>query len=282
MKSTYGRINVLLVIFYILGVIFTLVSLYSLPRDIALTSGQLDFEAINEIKPLVVRSGIIIGVTSLFGLGAIILSLLLVTKTEGKEKIVYVERSQKDEKRKKAEESDRKDIQIDENALLKIKERLAAVKNQEEKFQAMLSAVGKETEICQGAVYLPASDKGKRMVKLVSSYAFSLADSESIEYEYGEGLVGQAAKEKKKMLISDVPDGYLKVISGLGSASPTELLILPVLSAKKEILAVVEFASFKKLTSGQLELVEQILRLPEMGLEQAPAEEKKAEKGKKE
>ena len=47
------------------------------------------------------------------------------------------------------------------------------------------------------------------------------------EFAIGEGLVGQCALEKEKILLTNVPQGYVKISSGLGKAKPANLIILP-------------------------------------------------------
>jgi len=63
-------------------------------------------------------------------------------------------------------------------------------------------------------------------------------------YEFGEGLAGQVAKEGKSINITNVPQGYITVLSGLGSASPNALAIVPVQSAD-QVVGVLEVASFR-------------------------------------
>ena len=59
-------------------------------------------------------------------------------------------------------------------------------------------------------------------------YALSIGESTVIKYEIGEGLIGQSAASGNTLYVDDVPDGYIKIVSGLGSASPQHLLIVPV------------------------------------------------------
>ena len=60
----------------------------------------------------------------------------------------------------------------------------------------------------------------------------------------GEGLVGQAALDKKTIAISDAPPGYIKVGSGLGEATPADILVMPVLF-EDQALGVIELASIR-------------------------------------
>ncbi|HEU5003284.1 MAG TPA: HAMP domain-containing protein [Actinomycetota bacterium] len=74
--------------------------------------------------------------------------------------------------------------------------------------------------------------------------AYGLKSKRGTRYLLGEGLVGQAALEKKTIVLSDVPTGYLTVASALGSASASNVIILPVLFEDR-VLAVIELASFR-------------------------------------
>ena len=61
-------------------------------------------------------------------------------------------------------------------------------------------------------------------VELKAGYALSIGESTVIKYEFGEGLIGQSAASGNTLYVDDVPEGYIKIVSGLGSASPKYLL----------------------------------------------------------
>ena len=103
----------------------------------------------------------------------------------------------------------------------------------------------------QGALYIAEPDAdGETRLNLLSSYASAPDLSKS--FRLGEGLVGQCALEKRKLVILDVPAEHFRVRSGLGSSTPSSLLILPVLF-EGEVNAAIELASF-----GQLSPVHQV------------------------
>src|SRR5204862_491749 len=81
------------------------------------------------------------------------------------------------------------------------------------------------------------------LLKLIASYAFKERKSVANRFHLGEGLVGQAALEKKAILLTNVPDDYIRITSGLGEASPRNVIVLPVLF-EGEVKAVIELASF--------------------------------------
>jgi signal transduction histidine kinase len=90
----------------------------------------------------------------------------------------------------------------------------------------------------------PEEDRDTRL-KLVASYAASERAAPS--FELGEGLVGQCARDKRKIVLLRVPDNYVPVRSGLGEVTPSSLVILPVLF-EGEVNAVMELACMETLT----------------------------------
>ena len=94
-----------------------------------------------------------------------------------------------------------------------------------------------------GAFYLFDSEADVASLKLTNSYAYRERKSLSNRFRLGEGLVGQCALEKKPILLTEVPDDYLKINSGLGERAPINIIVLPVLF-EGEVKAVIELASF--------------------------------------
>src|SRR5918997_1606952 len=82
-----------------------------------------------------------------------------------------------------------------------------------------------------GAFFLSAATEdnpAEQELSLIASYGYKGGPGLSERFGYGEGLVGQAAVEKESILISDPPDKYIKVSSGLGDATPANIIVLPV------------------------------------------------------
>ena len=73
-------------------------------------------------------------------------------------------------------------------------------------------------------------------------------------FSLGEGLIGQCAIEKRIVHLTHVPETYIQLKSGLGSASPQSVLIVPIIH-NHEVIAIMELASFEKFTSLQLSLL---------------------------
>ena len=66
------------------------------------------------------------------------------------------------------------------------------------------------------------------------------------QFRFGQGLVGQCAREKQRILVTDVPEDYVKISSSLGDGTPLSIVVLPVLF-EGEVKAVIELASFQQL-----------------------------------
>jgi len=131
-------------------------------------------------------------------------------------------------------------------------------------------------EASQGLIYEVKKEKNNRYIELFASFAYSLPESETVKYQFGEGLAGQVAKEKKKINIDDVPEGYITIISGLGASSPNHLAILPILD-KDEVVFVVEIASFNELSESDEKFIADSLKLEEDKPVKRATQAKKAE-----
>lgn len=97
--------------------------------------------------------------------------------------------------------------------------------------------------------------KGK--IELVSCYAYEKRKYKEKEILVGEGLVGQSVVEKQTIYLNDVPADYVNITSGLGKATPSSILIVP-LKVNEEIFGVVEIASFKNIEDYQVKFVEDL------------------------
>jgi CheY-like chemotaxis protein/HAMP domain-containing protein/putative methionine-R-sulfoxide reductase with GAF domain len=94
-----------------------------------------------------------------------------------------------------------------------------------------------------GAFYIMDDDNNTPVLRLIASYAYKERKHIGNRFYLGEGLVGQAALEKKPILLTNVPADYIQISSGLGEAPPRNVIVLPVLF-EGEVKAVIELASF--------------------------------------
>ncbi len=90
---------------------------------------------------------------------------------------------------------------------------------------------------------MDATNPQEPRLKLQAAYANGNRRMLPGELRLGEGMVGQCALEKKRIVVSKVPANYLKIASGLGEATPMTIIILPVLF-EGQVKAVIELASF--------------------------------------
>ena len=108
---------------------------------------------------------------------------------------------------------------------------------------------------------LERSSTGERSVdelNLFASYAYKKRNTLATQYKLGEGLVGQAALEKKSIILTDVPADYLKIDTGMGDGTPANVAVLPVLF-EDELMGVLEVAALKPFNELQLELLNQVM-----------------------
>src|SRR6476646_9867818 len=94
-------------------------------------------------------------------------------------------------------------------------------------------------------------------LRLVSSYAYKRRKGIANVFALGEGLVGQAALERKPILITQAPEDYIAIGSGLGESAPVNIVVLPVLF-EDQVMAVIEMASFTTYSDAHLTLLEQL------------------------
>jgi HAMP domain-containing protein/signal transduction histidine kinase/DNA-binding response OmpR family regulator len=94
-------------------------------------------------------------------------------------------------------------------------------------------------------------------LRLIASYGYQERKNIANRFRPGEGLVGQCVLEKQRILLTEVPDDYIKISSGLGEARPRNIIVLPVLF-EGEVLAVIELASFQRYTETQITFLDQL------------------------
>jgi signal transduction histidine kinase/HAMP domain-containing protein/ActR/RegA family two-component response regulator len=106
-------------------------------------------------------------------------------------------------------------------------------------------------------VMTSASGSAEPVLELQAGYGYEERRSLSTSFRLGEGLVGQCAKEKKRILLTEVPSDYVRINSGLGAATPLNVIVLPVLF-EGSVRAVVELASFSPFSITHQAFLDQI------------------------
>src|SRR6476469_9709941 len=105
--------------------------------------------------------------------------------------------------------------------------------------------------------YLLDSAQGDAQLVLLASYAYQPPRTVGTTIQLGEGLVGQCAIEREQILLTNVPNEYTQVSSGLGGAPPRSIIVLPVLF-EGQVKAVLELASFETFSPAHKALLEQL------------------------
>jgi HAMP domain-containing protein/signal transduction histidine kinase/CheY-like chemotaxis protein len=118
----------------------------------------------------------------------------------------------------------------------------------------ILSELAQVVSVNFGAFYILKDDS---KLKLFAGYAYRENKNIPLEFSLGEGLVGQCALTKERILIAQAPADYIKISSSLGESSPSSLIVLPVLF-ENSIKAVIELASFEHFSQTHLDFLEQL------------------------
>ncbi len=104
---------------------------------------------------------------------------------------------------------------------------------------------------------MDASDPEAPVLRYLTGYAYRERKRLASVFRVGEGLVGQCAHEKERILLHNVPGDYITVASGLGEAPPLSIVVLPIVF-EGQVLAVIELASFERFSPIHLDFLDQL------------------------
>jgi CheY-like chemotaxis protein/HAMP domain-containing protein/GAF domain-containing protein len=121
----------------------------------------------------------------------------------------------------------------------------------------ILSELAPVVSAQHGVFYMSEDGEGSMSLRLTSTYAYKERKSLNNRFGLGEGLVGQCAYERQRILLTEVPGDYIRVSSGLGEAPPVNIVVLPVLF-EGQVKAVIELASFNPFKDIHLNLLDQL------------------------
>ncbi|MBO0681632.1 MAG: response regulator [Candidatus Dormibacteraeota bacterium] len=122
----------------------------------------------------------------------------------------------------------------------------------------VLSEVAPLVSARHGAFYTVDANaaEGPRL-RFQAGYAHHPRAGLPSSFRMGEGLVGQCALERRRIIIDDLPSDYISISSGLGEAPPVSLIVLPVLF-EGQLKAVIELASFQRFADVHLDFLDQL------------------------
>ncbi|NPA67031.1 MAG: GAF domain-containing protein, partial [Chlorobi bacterium] len=109
----------------------------------------------------------------------------------------------------------------------------------------------------QGGFFIVNDNETKPFLELISAFAYDRIKMLTKRIEFGEGLVGMCALEKNTIVVTDVPEDYMQIESGLGEAAPDNILIIP-LKTEDKLLGVIEIASFYDFKKEEIEFIENV------------------------
>ena len=122
----------------------------------------------------------------------------------------------------------------------------------------IISNLVKYIEGNQGGIFIiNDDDKNDIFVELLASYAYERRKYMEKRIEPGVGLIGRCVQEQKSIYMTDLPDDYVNITSGLGQSVPNALLIVP-LKVNDEIFGIVELAGFNEFEDHVIKFVEDV------------------------
>ncbi len=195
---------------------------------------------------------IVIGVYIVIVLTAIVFMAVLLKKIESQKTKEIIKIIYKDKEKTKDKQEIKKESSISKT-INEILEDTQTIKNANKFTEQILKNLAKVFNIVQGVTFL--LDTKSNTFKTVSTYAFY--SEEMREFEVGEGLTGQVAKNKEFLCIENVPKNYITVLSGLGEGTPKYLILFPIIYDDKTI-GIIEFATFDKLPKNSKKIFEKL------------------------
>lgn len=109
----------------------------------------------------------------------------------------------------------------------------------------------------QVGIFLLEERDGEQVLQLKAAFAYSKHKALRKEINIGEGLVGQVFLEAKSLHVTELPEDYLKVVTGMGAAPPRELLLVP-LVYNDECFGVIEVTSLHHIPEYKVKFIEEV------------------------
>jgi HAMP domain-containing protein/signal transduction histidine kinase/DNA-binding response OmpR family regulator len=109
-----------------------------------------------------------------------------------------------------------------------------------------------------GVFYVTKREEDETKLELVASYGAESSEQLKQQFSLREGLIGQAAADRRPILLKDVPPDFIRIGSGLGHATPANVNILPALF-EDEVKAVIELASFSEFNETHQNFLDQLM-----------------------
>jgi len=123
--------------------------------------------------------------------------------------------------------------------------------------QLILSELAPVVKAQHGVFYVLKAAQEPAKLTLLAAYAHERPGKVAEEFYLGEGLVGQCALERQKIMLTNVPPEYIRISSGLGHSAPVNIIVLPIVF-EGQVKAVLELASFDHFNASDHALLDQL------------------------
>jgi methyl-accepting chemotaxis protein len=122
----------------------------------------------------------------------------------------------------------------------------------------IISALIRYLDANQGGIFILNDDNPKDLfIELMASFAYNRSRFHQKRIGLGEGVIGACFLEKQIIYMTKLPQDYMEIRSGLGTANPSSLLVVP-LKMEQTVIGVIEIASFNVLQEHEIEFVEKV------------------------
>lgn len=234
--QNHSRVSLAAGLLFLAGFLFSAFELAMLPNRLLL-AGLPAAQVSQLVTPIWLATGfaLLIGIGSMY--------LLVSSK---KEVVVYLDRKNETETKTTDGQEQTADVAAVFNTL-----RLEKT----DPTGRSLSAICQWLQAGQGAYY--ELNPALKNVQLAHTFAFAPDAARATSFELGEGLVGQAAASGQPLYLDEIPEGYIRIVSGLGNASPRYVYIF-CLKKDRTVLGVYEIATFAPISPQQKQDLEQV------------------------
>lgn len=180
-------------------------------------------------------------------------------KTQNKELQESEERLKKNLKEvQKAQEEEKNRAWVTEG-LGRVNSLTRTHSNPDKLSREVISEVVKYLGANQGAIYLVEEDEAESepYMELKGTFAFGRRKAANDRVKPGEGLIGQCYLEKDMIFLTEVPENFVRIKSGLGDATPRNIVIMPLIATEK-LEGIIEVASFNVLPEYKMDYLKKL------------------------
>ena len=130
--------------------------------------------------------------------------------------------------------------------------------NAEQFYFNIIAFIVKYLDANQGGLFvINNQQENETFIELKACIAFERKKFIHKRIEIGEGLVGRCMQEGASIYMTQLPDNYITITSGLGKSNPNSLLLVP-LKVNEEVFGIIEIASFQHLQTYEIDFIEKI------------------------